>query len=232
MMSEKIKIGTIPSIVFGEPSDHAFVYVHGRYSCKEEAESFAKVVTARNYQVISFDLPEHGERKEENYLCTVQNGVRDLKTVFDGIAGQYRSISLFACSLGAYFSLMAYGDLDFRNCLFLSPILDMERLIQNMMKWSCVTEEQLRKAGEIETSFGERLSWEYYEYVRQHRIHQWDSPTSILYGENDYLTERSVLESFAARFNCRVTVMDGGEHYFHTAHQLEFLDRWINDHKY
>ncbi len=73
--------------------------------------------------------------------------------------GSCSSISLYACSLGAYFSLVAWRDVIFRKCLFLSPVLDMERLIRNMMRWTGVTEERLREEKEIPTSFGETLSW-------------------------------------------------------------------------
>ena len=232
METTQTNIAGIPALLYGPPSDKAFLFVHGRYSRKEEAESFARVVTAKGYQVVSFDLPEHGERAGEAYPCTVQNGVRDLSAVYDAVTNAHRSLSLYACSLGAYFSLAAYGGVTFARCLFVSPILDMERLIRNMMRWSNVTEERLRDEKRIETSFGETLSWEYYEYVRNHPITRWDSPTSILYGENDNLTERDVLDSFARKYRCRVTVMKDGEHYFHTPEQLRFLQGWIEGQEY
>ena len=232
METTQTNIADIPALVYGTPSDKAFLYVHGRYSRKEEAESFARVVTPKGYQVVSFDLPEHGERGGESYPCTVQNGVRDLRAIYDTVTNTHRSLSLYACSLGAYFSLVAYGGVAFARCLFVSPILDMERLIRNMMRWSNVTEERLRDEKRIETPFGETLSWEYYEYVRSQPITRWDSPTSILYGESDNLTERDVLDSFAQKYKCRVTVMKGGEHYFHTPEQLRFLQGWIEGQEY
>ena len=232
METTQTTIAGIPALVYGTPADKAFLYVHGRYSGKEEAESFARVVTPKGYQVVSFDLPEHGERAGEAYLCTVQNGVRDLGAVYDAVKDAHRSLSLHACSLGAYFSLAAYGGVAFARSLFVSPILDMERLIRTMMRWSNVTEERLRDEKRIETSFGETLSWKYYEYVRNHPVTRWDSPTSILYGENDNLTERDVLDSFAREFRCRVTVMKDGEHYFHTPEQLGFMQDGIEGQEY
>lgn len=127
MDMRKVKFAGIPALVFGTPSDKAFLSIHGRYSRKEEAESFARVVTPKGYQVVSFDLPEHGERTGEAYPCTVRNGVRDLRAVYDAVKDAHRSLSLYACSLGAYFSLVAYGDVAFARRLFVSPILDMER---------------------------------------------------------------------------------------------------------
>ncbi|QQO11392.1 alpha/beta hydrolase [Breznakiella homolactica] len=147
--------------------------------------------------------------------------------VYAYLKDRYKKFSLCACSLGAYFSLLAYQDIAFERCLFISPILNMERLIKNMMVWANVSENELKKKGTIGTSFGETLSWDYYQYVRENPIRKWDSKTFILYGERDNLTERQVLDSFSKKYSCDVTVMENGEHYFHTPEQLAYLDRWI-----
>lgn len=83
MISEKIKIENIPAIIWGEPSDRLFIFVHGKLSNKTEARDFAEIATIKGFQVLSFDLPEHGERKYDNYQCTVQNGVKDLETIIN-----------------------------------------------------------------------------------------------------------------------------------------------------
>jgi len=96
-----------------------------------------------------------------------------------------------------------------------------------MMVWSNITEDALRTKGEIATSFGETLSWDYYQYVREHPIDKWNNRTSILYGGNDNLTEKAVLDSFSGKFNCAVDILESGEHYFHTPEQLKCLANWI-----
>ena len=227
-MDAKItKIAGIPAVTFGEPAESAYLYVHGRLARKEEACELADIVCPKGYQVIGFDLPEHGDRKGEPTACTVQNGVADLRRVLAEVAPRYRSLSLHACSLGAYFSLIAFADVRFERCLFLSPILDMERLIRNMMAWASVSEERLQTEREVATPFGETLSWDYFEYVRAHPVVKWESPTSILYGDRDNLTERDVLDSFVRRFGCELEVMPGGEHYFHTREQMAVLRAWL-----
>lgn len=45
----------------------------------------------------------------------------------------------------------------------------------------------------------------------------------------DNLTERPTLDAFAERFHFKLTIMDGGEHWFHTSEQLEVLGRWTKD---
>jgi hypothetical protein len=75
---------------------------------------------------------------------------------------------------------------------------------------------------------GETLSWSYYAYVREHPITKWENQTHILYGANDNLTERNVVDSFVTKFRCNLEVLDHGEHYFHTTEQLQVLDRWFD----
>jgi len=227
MKKEKINIRNIPALLYGANSEKLYIFVHGRYGKKEDADSFAAMAVKAGYQVISFDLPEHGERKGEDYGCTIQNGIHDLRGLYSFVKNKYKSLSLFACSLGAYFSLSAYQNVQFEKCLFLSPVLDMERLIQNMMKQSNVSEKELKEKAKIETPFGETLSWDYYEFVKNNPIEKWDSKTFILYGENDNITEKSVLDSFVRKYNCNLDVHKNGEHYFHTAEQLKYLENWI-----
>lgn len=228
MLSQSTMVASIPTILWGSPSDKVYIFVHGKMSQKEEAAGFASIATRRGYQVVSFDLPEHGERKSENYPCTVQNGVRDLQTIGEFVISKWKNISLFGSSLGAYFSLVAYQDVQFQKCLFLSPILDMEHLIQNMMQWFNVSEELLQEKQEIPTPMGETLSWSYYSYVREHLVLKWENPTYILYGSNDHVTERHVVDTFVTNFHCHLEVLENGEHYFHTREQLDVVDKWLD----
>ena len=63
--TEQIKIGPIPAIIWGPPSQHMVLAVHGNMSHKADTviELLAGKAVARGYQVLSFDLPEHGDRK-------------------------------------------------------------------------------------------------------------------------------------------------------------------------
>lgn len=228
--TQSFKIETIPAILWGPKSDKLYIFVHGKMSNKADAEGFAKRAVERGYQVLSFDLPEHGERINEKYQCNVWNGVHDLTKIAEYVQQNWCDISLFATSLGAYFSLLAFKEMPLGNCLFLSPILDMEKLIHNMMEWFQVSEETLKDKQEIPTPMGETLSWDYYSYVKEHPIVDWNKPTKILYGSEDNLTERTIVDNFANKFECELTILQGGEHYFHTKEQLEFLDQWLGKH--
>ena len=69
----------------------------------------------------------------------------------------------------------------------ISPIVDMEKLICNMMQWSGVTEQELA------------------------------------------LTSIETVSAFAKQHHAGLTVMPGGEHWFHTEEQMQFLDHWIRE---
>lgn len=105
MVIQKINISNIPSIIWGEKSDNVYIFVHGKKSNKEDAKEFAQIATDKDYQVLSFDLPEHGERTNENYLCNIWNGVKDLKIIGQYAVKNWQNIYLFACSLG-YISVL------------------------------------------------------------------------------------------------------------------------------
>lgn len=73
---------------------------------------------------------------------------------------------LIANSIGAYFTMNALGDQRIEKALFISPIVNTEKLITDMMMWAGVTEAELKEKGELATDLGEVLSWEYLTYVR------------------------------------------------------------------
>ena len=227
MKEKHITVQEIPAVLYGNSSEKLFLYIHGKMGCKEEASLFAEIVCARGYQVLSMDLPGHGERAGEMERFVPWEVVPELQTVYGFARQRWKKISLYGSSIGAYFSLLAFRAAKLEKSLFVSPILDMEKLIRDMMGWAGVTREQLKAAGEIPTAFGETLSWKYLTYAVEHRITRWDSPTAILYAGQDHLAARKTVDDFAQRFGCTVTVMENGEHWFHTEEQLAVLDAWL-----
>lgn len=229
MKIQKLTIAGIPAIIWGEKSPKLFIAVHGNMSNKMDTviASFAEKLTQSGYQVLSFDLPEHGERKNDPTPCKVQACVKELARIMEFAKTGWDQISLFACSMGAYFSLLAYRETDLEQCLFLSPVVDMERIINNMMTWFNISEAQLQTEKEVATPIGQPLYWDYYCYVKEHPIDCWNKPTAILYGSDDDLCDVDTVLNFTQQFNCELTIMEKGEHYFHTEEQLEFFRSWI-----
>ena len=166
------------------------LYVHGKGGCAGESEHYKPLfpeceVVGLDYQ--TFTPWETGKE--------IREAVIKLKTKYD-------SIVLIANSIGAFFSMNAGIDAMIRRAYFISPVVDMEQLILNMM------------------------SWEYLCYVREHPV-SWAVPTRILYGSRDNLTPYETISAFAKAHNAELTVMEDGEHWFHTDEQMRFLDNWI-----
>ncbi|MBR3016976.1 MAG: alpha/beta hydrolase [Clostridia bacterium] len=150
----------------------------------------------------------------------------EIRAAVEKLKAEYENIILIANSIGAFFSMSAGIDSMIQKAYFISPIVDMEKLIGNMILWANVTEAELKAKGVIRTEFGEDLSWDYLCYVREYPI-QWRVPTSILYGSKDNLTSLETVRAFAEQNNAALIVMEGGEHWFHTEDQMHFLDEWI-----
>ena len=192
------------------------IYVHGKGGSAEEAKHYRPLFAESD--VIGFDYHAQTPREAKD----------EFPRFFDLHSKGYDSVILIANSIGAYFSMNALAEKDISQAMFVSPIVDMERLITDMMIWSKVTEEELESKKEIPTEFGETLSWEYLCYVRKYPI-RWSIPTRILYGGKDHLTSRETISGFADRIGADLSVMEDGEHWFHTEEQMNVLDHWISN---
>ena len=229
MRTERMTVGGIPAILWGEPSDGVYIHVHGKLSRKEYAEPFARIAEERGLQTLSFDLPEHGERGGDRTVrCDVWNGVRDLNRIADYAFAHRRRVSLFACSLGAYFALSALADRKLERCLFQSPIVDMRRLVEDMMRRAGVTPDRLRREGEIDTPL-DALRWDWYQHILAHPVETWPIPTAILYAGRDDLQPEASVRAFAERFGASLTVAEGCGHAFMAPGDGEVVERWLRE---
>ena len=228
MNTKPISIGSIPAVIWGEPSDKLILAVHGNQSSMTDVPIalLAEEADSLGFQVLSFDLPEHGERKDAPERCNPQNCSRDLAAVLAYAKANDEEISLFACSMGAYFSLLTFADQAIERAWFLSPVTDMERIIHNIMGYCNVSEEEFERQKIVQTPF-ETLYWDYYQYVKEHPVTRWSHPTHILRGETDTLSESDIVAGFANRFGCELVEQKGGEHWFHTPEQLDYFRGWL-----
>lgn len=223
---EKFVVEGIPAVLWGEPSDKIYIYVHGKQGYKEYAEAFAKIAEDKGYQTLSFDLPKHGERKDKPEPCDIWQGIEDLEKIAAFAFGKWQNVNLFACSIGAFFALHAYADKPFTKCLFQSPIIDMSWLIKQMMLWFAVSEARLEQEKKVATPF-ETLDWDYYQYVLQHPINKWPFPTEILYAGKDNLQPVEVIEAFGERFGAGLAVSPNSEHPFMGPEDGAIVHEWL-----
>ena len=192
------------------------IYVHGKGGSAEEAKHYQPLFA--DSDVIGFDYQSQNPWEAK----------REFPRFFDLHSEGYNSVILIANSIGAFLAMNALAEKNISRAMFISPIVNMERLISDMMMWSNVTEDALQSKKEIPTEFGETLSWEYLCYVRENLI-KWSIPTCILYGGKDHLTSRETISEVTERIGANLTVMEDGEHWFHTEEQMKVLDHWIRN---
>ncbi len=189
----------------------AVIYVHGMRGNAEEAAHYQTLFPG--YDVIGFDYQ----------AANPWEALEEFPTFAAPICAQYDEVLLVAVSSGAYYAMYALTELPIARAFLISPVVDMERMLLDIMRATDVTEEALREQGRIGI-----LSWEYMTYVRAHPL-RWHKPTHMLYGENDNWINFDTVAAFASRIGAELTVMPGGEHWFHTPEQMAFLDAWLQN---
>ena len=192
----------------------ALLYIHGKGGNSEEAEHYKPFFN--DYDVFGLDYN----------AATPWKTREEILVEYETLYKKYDSISIIANSIGAYFAMNALSEKKLERAFFISPIVNMEKLITDIMLWTNVKEQELQDKQEIETSFGETLSWKYLCYVRENPI-VWNTATDILYAGNDNLTSYETISKFAKETNSSLKIMEDGEHWFHTEEQLAFLDNWL-----
>jgi len=194
----------------------AVLYIHGKGGSMNEAGHYKPLFPSCVVIGLDYKGSTPWEAGEE-----INRAAQELRASYDRVI-------LIANSVGAFFSMYAdVGDV-VSHAYFISPIVDMEKLITDIMGRADVTEAELQERGIIHTDFGDDLSWEYLRYVREHPV-AWSIPTDILYGSEDGLTSIDTITSFAQKHHASLTIMENGEHWFHTDAQMQFLDNWIKE---
>ena len=218
-----MKTGTVIGIIYAEDMDaperngrdmDAVLYIHGRGGSAAEAEHYQTLFAG--CEVTGLDY--RGD--------TPWDAGREINAAVTGLCARFDRVTLVANSIGAFFAMHAGINDAVKRAFFISPIVNMEKLISQMTAAAGVTEETLRQKGTVQTGPGETLSWDYLQFVRTHTIN-WDVPTCILYGSEDAFTSPADMADFAKKHAAELTVMEGGEHWFHTPEQMRFLDAWI-----
>lgn len=231
MKKNKYDIEDIPAIEWGERKARVLVAVHGYMSNKEDAviQILAETAAVKDIQVLSFDLPQHGDRKERDTLCKVENCVTDLRMIMQYTGQNWQRIGVFACSMGAYFVLQACQGINLEQGLFLSPVVNMERIIRNMMRTFNIPPERLQEERVITTATRQKMYWDDYCYVNEHPIRSWSVPTAILYGAEDDLCEHETIAGFCNQFHSQLEIVSQSGHYFHTSGQLSAFKNWLQE---
>ena len=160
------------------------IYIHGKGGNAEESVHYKSLFSDCDVVGLNYTAQFPWEAKKE------------FPPLFDLICKNYKSVQVIANSIGAYLAMNALSDKQIEKAYFVSPVVNMEKLITDMMFWANVTEDELRDKKEIKTSFGETLSWDYLCYVKENPI-TWKIPTHMQYWLNWIL--EMLLRSITAR---------------------------------
>ena len=107
MKKQNLTLAGVPAILYGERSRKVYLYVHGKNSCKEEAERFANTACAAGWQVLAIDLPEHGARKDRPEQLLPWAVVPEIQAVYARMQPVWPHIRLYGVSIGAWLAMQA-----------------------------------------------------------------------------------------------------------------------------
>lgn len=181
------------------------IYIHGNGGNINEADYYKKL------------FPDCDVKGMDYTSETPWDAVNEMPELYDKMADGYQRVTIIANSIGAYFAMCALNRKDIFKAYFISPIVDMEQVITDMMAKANVTEAELESKGEIDA-----LSWDYLCYARENKP-LWFTGTHIIYGSEDNLTDEETVFAFAKGHRSTVDVLNGGEHWFHTDEQMAFI---------
>lgn len=181
----KLKIAGIPAVLYGKRSRKVYLYVHGKTAAQRGCPLCPHSLPGR--------LAGSGCRSAGARHPKKQPGKAGAVGGYPGVASGLRpdaaGMEADSCVRGQHRCVVCHAALQTQTpekALLVSPVVDMEKLILDLMQQAGVTEEQLHAAGEIPTAMGETLSWPYLCWVREHPLH-WKVPTQVLYADTDPL---------------------------------------------
>ncbi len=109
----------------------AALYVHGKDGSAAESEHYKAQFP--ECEVVGLDYQ----------TFTPWETGAEIRAAVETLKAEDKRVILIANSIGAYFSMNAGIDALIEKAWFISPIVDMEKLITDMMRWANVTEAEL-----------------------------------------------------------------------------------------
>lgn len=107
---------------------HLVIYVHGKGGNANEAEHYKPFFAESD--VIGFDYQAQNPWEAQ----------KEFSSFFEVHSQGYDSVTLIANSIGAFFSMSALTKKQVAQAILISPLVNMEKLIVDMMMWVNVTE--------------------------------------------------------------------------------------------
>ena len=195
--------------------DKVVVYIHGLHGSSKEVEDYSYLKD--EYDVVGLPY-EDGNPWEMGSI---------IKDGFKSIVKDYKEVVVIGYSIGAFYTYEHLSDFNIKKAFFISPVGNMFKLVCGMMKNNGVTEEELKKEKFIRLKNGQLLSYDDYDYLRNHEDN-WNVETHILYGAKDVLVTRDAIDDFMNKHpHATLLVKEDSEHRFRSQEEKEFIKNWI-----
>lgn len=123
----------------------AVLYIHGKGGNAREAKHYEPLFPGGD--VVGFDYAAQ----------TPWEARLEFPGFYDNICAKHESVTIIANSIGAFFAMSSLYDKQMENAFFISPIVDMEKLISDMMGWANVSEEELRARKKLTRHLGKHF---------------------------------------------------------------------------
>lgn len=121
------------------------VYIHGKGGSAQEAAHFQQFFADSDVLGFDYEARTPWEAKEE------------FVPFFESILKSRKSVKIVANSIGAFFAMHALQDMCIKKAYFISPIVNMQNLIEKMMSQAGVSEDELRDRGELDAGSGKNF---------------------------------------------------------------------------
>ena len=184
------------------------------------------VIASQGDQLITFDLPTHGNRQDDKAFNPIEASP-EVRMFAQLAHSQSTEIGLRAHSIRAYFSLCDTSAGTFERVWLVSPLLDLEYYIWDMMAEYSVTDEQLEAQTVIDTPRGV-LDWPYLRFVEEHPA-KLDTPIWIIRGDQDEVVPLGALSRFVGAPGVELVQVEGGKHFLGRPPYLDTLVAWFEE---
>jgi len=225
---EELLLDGIPALRWGEPGGRAVIGVHGQFSNKHDPvmARCGDVIASWGAQLITFDLPAHGDRQDDKAF-TPMDASPEVRAFARLARSQSTEVSLLANSIGAYFSLCDTPAGTFERAWMVSPLLDLEYYIRDIMAEYSVTDEQLEAQTVIDTPRGV-LERSYLRFVEEHPA-RLNAPSWIIRGDQDEVVPLNALSRFVGAPGVELVQVEGGQHFLGQPPHLDTVVAWFEE---
>ena len=225
---EELLLDGIPALRWGKPGGRAVVGVHGQFSNKLDPvmAQCGEVIASRGDQLITFDLPTHGDRRDDKVFNAMVTSP-EVRAFAQLARSQSTEVGLLASSIGAYFSLCDTPTGTFERAWLVSPLIDLEYYIRDVMAEYSVTDEQLEAETVIDTPRAV-LEWPYLRFVEEHPA-RLDIPSWTIRGDQDEVVPLDALSRFVSAPGVELVQIEGGQHFLGQPPHLETVVAWFKE---